>query len=41
MVRIQPGVIHSARSMSAKPSRIVVICVPEFSIDDYFLADEA
>lgn len=39
VIKIQPGVIHSARSLSDKPARIVVVCVPEFSVDDYFLVD--
>ena len=40
VVRIQPGVVHSARSISEKPARIVVICVPEFSVEDYFLVED-
>lgn len=40
VIRIQPGVVHSARSFSDKPARLVVICVPEFSVDDYFLSED-
>jgi mannose-6-phosphate isomerase-like protein (cupin superfamily) len=34
-IKIQPGMIHTARSISEKPARIVVVCIPEFSLEDY------
>lgn len=40
VIRIEPEVVHSARSLSDKPARLVVICVPEFSVDDYFLVED-
>jgi mannose-6-phosphate isomerase-like protein (cupin superfamily) len=39
VIRIPPGVVHSARSMDDTPVRITVTTIPEFSQDDYFIAE--
>ena len=41
VIRIPPNVIHSARSLGSEPARIVVITLPEFSPDDYYVVTEA
>jgi mannose-6-phosphate isomerase-like protein (cupin superfamily) len=37
VIKISPGTIHSAKSLSETPSRITVTTIPAFSKDDYFL----
>ena len=39
VARIAPGVVHSARSIGARPARITVTTIPEFSAADYIVAD--
>ena len=38
VIKILPGVLHSARSLSETPARITVTTIPEFSKADYHLA---
>lgn len=40
VIKIEPGMVHSARSLSDQPARITVTCVPEFSAEDYFETDK-
>ena len=36
VIKIMPGVVHSARSLTSSPARITVTTIPEFSVDDYY-----
>lgn len=36
VIRIPPGVVHSARSLGEGPARITVTTIPEFSETDYY-----
>jgi mannose-6-phosphate isomerase-like protein (cupin superfamily) len=38
VIKISPGVIHSAKSLNETPARITVTTIPEFSQDDYYPA---
>jgi quercetin dioxygenase-like cupin family protein len=38
VIKIPPGVVHSARTLGETPARITVTTVPEFSKEDYYLA---
>src|SRR5262245_13545324 len=40
VIKILPNVIHSARSLGDEPARITVTTIPEFSPDDYFVAND-
>ena len=39
VIKISPGVVHSARSLDERPARITVTTIPEFSQEDYYLAE--
>jgi mannose-6-phosphate isomerase-like protein (cupin superfamily) len=38
VIKILPGVIHSAKALSERPARITVTTIPEFSQNDYYLS---
>src|SRR5215217_764036 len=39
VIKIPPGVVHSARTLGETPARITVTTIPEFSQEDYYLAE--
>ena len=39
VIKISPGIVHSARSLDGTPARITVTTIPEFSPEDYYLAE--
>jgi quercetin dioxygenase-like cupin family protein len=39
VIKIPLGVVHSARSLDKTPARITVTTIPEFSQEDYYLAE--
>jgi quercetin dioxygenase-like cupin family protein len=39
VIKISPGIVHSARSLDETPARITVSTIPEFSQADYYLAE--
>jgi len=39
VIKISPGVIHSARSLGGAPARITVTCIPEWSQEDHHIAE--
>ena len=39
IVLIEPGTVHSARTLGDMPARVVVVCVPEWQPEDYHPVD--
>jgi mannose-6-phosphate isomerase-like protein (cupin superfamily) len=39
MARIDPFIVHSARSLGPEAARLTVTCIPEWSADDYHATD--
>ncbi len=39
VIKISPGIVHSARSLDERSARITITTIPEFSPEDYYLAE--